>query len=1062
MTPIEKNGKITPFPGLLQIILLIVVCLLLASPCIAIDISGTSNLVVTCSANPTQLTTGQQGQLTVAATINGNPVPGAQVSLSSSFLQLSPSSGVTDSSGIFRSMVTAPSGVWGTDRISANAVYKVPTKSALLTDLKGTCSVEILSKEEAPITLQPQPQPQPQPKPLPPVPGPSGSPPVLVATASPLTGSVPLAVSFDASGSYDPDGTISGYTWNFADGKTASGKLVTHTYTKAGVYRASVTATDNTGISATSGQIRIEVKSPVTEIIASNVTKSVTGKIPESTEMVRGDMNQDSYITSADALAILKMAAGSTPPDFAGDVDNDNQITTDDARRIMRESLDSNLPPPENIAVIRRDMLEAIKSSDAGSLIVMANKNAAGSDAPTIKGMVVDELGRNPAAKLRSGAISPDAFDTELRTNPRVIVPRDRSIVDSQIGDVAGGGTPRVLEKTRCDQIAASGNTPRITSVSHFIETTTLSRGTNTRLPQGTGSWAAGSSPELSLGTGIWLSGSPDKGPLLTSSLISESILPTSKKIIKSTYTFSEGDVLEVTGDWFGCYAGTEKVCQGTGRCSELQKHNAVLEMQYQPRSEFDPVRTIMFRLEPAGGSWDKAWFNNSILIRIPDVIEDPELITALEDENTFHSRIRLEQSSGSGFPVYSDYFDVVLGTPSVSEVYSKPGFSSPEMTKNLSVVVSGQPVIITGQNFGTSPNGRYGQGRVELELDSGALLIENYEYEKRAEIKTIDPKVLRTTGRSVVDQPVSDLSAGSGWYYYRRLTTTTSHSSLIALDIVSWNNTVIVAQAEHITGNYNVSAGKIRVYNPNRKVPSGGKPVDFLPRMVVQQITGEVFYKFNKESSGDHYEIIEQKDANGTPLRILHAVHVTGGCPGKDGDDLFFEYDHADLPKNVAITAEILHGHNPGEKDFLDYLNLGVQGAYAIYQASEGAFGPLVAFGCEFSDYPEICTSAGTAAIECITMNWVSCAFNLGKLVFHVFLQIFSDFAGKWWVDIHKCTGEQTGVHRCVYNSEDVLSRFYIWIDWNSSCTGKNKNEPCIYDAMFYVVAPEGVNLGR
>jgi len=43
-------------------------------------------------------------------------------------------------------------------------------------------------------------------------------PPVASFFASSTSGRVPFTVSFDASASYDPDGTIEAYIWDFGDG----------------------------------------------------------------------------------------------------------------------------------------------------------------------------------------------------------------------------------------------------------------------------------------------------------------------------------------------------------------------------------------------------------------------------------------------------------------------------------------------------------------------------------------------------------------------------------------------------------------------------------------------------------------------------------------------------------------------------------------------------------------------------------------------------------------------------------------------------------------------------
>jgi PKD repeat protein len=57
----------------------------------------------------------------------------------------------------------------------------------------------------------------------------------------------PLQASFDASRSYDPDGNIVSYSWNFGDGQTGSGATVAHTYDTAGTFPVTLTLLDDEG-----------------------------------------------------------------------------------------------------------------------------------------------------------------------------------------------------------------------------------------------------------------------------------------------------------------------------------------------------------------------------------------------------------------------------------------------------------------------------------------------------------------------------------------------------------------------------------------------------------------------------------------------------------------------------------------------------------------------------------------------------------------------------------------------------------------------------------------------
>ncbi len=62
---------------------------------------------------------------------------------------------------------------------------------------------------------------------------------------------VGAAVSFDGSMSFDADGSIATYDWNFGDGSMASGAMATHTYNVEATFRVTLTVTDDMGLTGT-------------------------------------------------------------------------------------------------------------------------------------------------------------------------------------------------------------------------------------------------------------------------------------------------------------------------------------------------------------------------------------------------------------------------------------------------------------------------------------------------------------------------------------------------------------------------------------------------------------------------------------------------------------------------------------------------------------------------------------------------------------------------------------------------------------------------------------------
>ena len=97
--------------------------------------------------------------------------------------------------------------------------------------------------------------------------------PVASFTYSPLTPYTGETVAFNASESYDPDGSIVSYFWDFGDGANGTGEITTHIYADDGTYTVTLNVTDNDGLTDTaSADITVLNRLPVASFTESATT----------------------------------------------------------------------------------------------------------------------------------------------------------------------------------------------------------------------------------------------------------------------------------------------------------------------------------------------------------------------------------------------------------------------------------------------------------------------------------------------------------------------------------------------------------------------------------------------------------------------------------------------------------------------------------------------------------------------------------------------------------------------------------------------------------------------
>ena len=135
---------------------------------------------------------------------------------------------------------------------------------------------------------------------------PANQPPTAVAGATPTTGSAPLTVQFDGSGSGDPDaGDSLSYGWDLdGDGQYDDSTAVapSHTYTSQGVYTASLRVTDSHDASS-SAAVTITVGNSAPTATITSPAPGTTWKVGDLIQFAGGATDAQDGALPASALS---------------------------------------------------------------------------------------------------------------------------------------------------------------------------------------------------------------------------------------------------------------------------------------------------------------------------------------------------------------------------------------------------------------------------------------------------------------------------------------------------------------------------------------------------------------------------------------------------------------------------------------------------------------------------------------------------------------------------------------------------------------------------------------
>ncbi|RLI63693.1 MAG: hypothetical protein DRO67_05345, partial [Candidatus Asgardarchaeum californiense] len=147
--------------------------------------------------------------------------------------------------------------------------------------------------------------------------------PPIADANGPYSGLTFQNITFDGSDSYDPDGNIVNYTWNFGDNTTGYGASPMHIYNLSGIYIVTLTVTDDDGLT--------DSDTTNATILLDSDGDGWSDDMEDAYGTNASDPNDQIIDTDNDGIPDNDSSDGS----YAGDPDDDNDGLNDDVEEML-------------------------------------------------------------------------------------------------------------------------------------------------------------------------------------------------------------------------------------------------------------------------------------------------------------------------------------------------------------------------------------------------------------------------------------------------------------------------------------------------------------------------------------------------------------------------------------------------------------------------------------------------------------------------------------------------------------------------------------------------------